>query len=587
MRAGSPSRMASSLSRQHHINMPIFADLGFGLGLRPKHYPYIFEHWPDVGWFEIISENFMDTQGKARRNLDRIRARYPIVMHGVSLSIGTVDPLNSEYLAKLKRLIDEIEPAWVSDHVCWTGVAHRNTHDLLPVPYTQEALAHLVSRIIQVQDYLKRPIALENPSTYLEFKSSDIPEAEFIAQMARQSGCQLLLDVNNVYVSCYNHRLDAQTYLDTLPMDRVIQIHLSGHTNKGSHIIDTHDDHVVDEVWALYRYVVRKAGRTPNTMIEWDDHIPKFDVLYAELDKAKAAAHSAASQHDDALPQLAQPRTPYLTNTAAPLAGEQALLQDAIMLGSAIDSKPDQWIVSKDTFPPQSQLGVYIDSYRARLQDVVAEDYPVLKHAMGEEAFESLIDNFVEQARPTHFNIGRFALKLGEFLAAQPIATTLLHELCRLETALSQLADAEETITLSPADMQHLTPEMFMRQRLYLRRAAELHAFDYPINDYFQQVMDETSPALPAAQPSYLAVFRHDDVVWRMALEEWEYALLQLLAAGQTIGNALEQLRVRSGMNEDTLAEHLTEWFGKWMRNGLLAAPPAPKKSAPRKRSAA
>ena len=239
-----------------------FPALGFGLGLRIPHYAHIFEHWPTVDWFEIISENFMDTDGKARRNLSRIAERYPIVMHGVALSIGTVDPLNSDYLRKLKRLIDEVQPAWVSDHLCWTGVAHKNSHDLLPVPYTEEALKHIVRRIGQVQDFLGRSIALENPSTYLEFKASHIPEAEFIAAMVRESGCQLLLDVNNVYVTCYNHRQDTQAYIDALPLERVVQIHLSGHRHMGTHIIDTHDDHVADAVWALYRQVIAQAGRT-------------------------------------------------------------------------------------------------------------------------------------------------------------------------------------------------------------------------------------------------------------------------------------------------------------------------------------
>ena len=280
---------AFSLGRNMHDTHEHFPHLGFGLGLRIPHYAHIFEHAPAVDWFEIISENFMDTDGKARRNLARIRERYPVVMHGIALSIGTVDPLNSEYLRKLKKLADEIDPAWISDHLCWTGIAHKNSHDLLPVPYTEEALKHIVGRIKQVQDYLERPIALENPSTYLEFQSSHIPEAEFIAAMAQESGCHLLLDVNNVYVSCYNHRLDAKAYIDALPMDKVAQIHLSGHSNHGTHIIDTHDDHVVDEVWALYKYASHKAGRTINTMVEWDDNLPEWDVLHAELRQSKAS----------------------------------------------------------------------------------------------------------------------------------------------------------------------------------------------------------------------------------------------------------------------------------------------------------
>jgi uncharacterized protein (UPF0276 family) len=357
------------------------SDLGFGLGLRPQHYPHIFEHRPGVDWFEIISENVMDTDGRPKRNLARIKEHYPVVMHGVALSIGTVDPLNSEYLKKLKALAHWVNPRWISDHLCWTGIAHRNTHDLLPVPYTEEALKHVVSRIRKVQDFLERPIALENPSTYLEFKSSHIPEAEFIARMAEESGCNLLLDVNNVYVTCYNHRLDPKAYIDALPLDRVAQIHLSGHTNHGTHIVDTHDDHVVDDVWALYGYVVKQAGRTPNTMVEWDDNIPEFPVLFAELEKAKTAVVRA--ENHPALPTLAEAQVPYAMNVQASLQSEQRHMQDAILLGTRFDSDPATWIRARKQFLPADQLAVYTDAYRYRLYGTTSEDYPVLETYLG------------------------------------------------------------------------------------------------------------------------------------------------------------------------------------------------------------
>src|SRR5690606_5464658 len=188
--------------------------LGFGLGLRPEHYPHILAHNPAVDWFEIISENYMETEGRPKYMLEQIREKYPVVMHGVSLSIGTVDPLKSDYLKELKELIEWVRPVWISDHLCWTGVAHKQTHDLLPVPYTEEALKHIVQRLRAVQDYLERPILMENPSTYLEFQSSAMTEWDFIRHMAEESGCGLLLDANNVYVSCYNHKWDPKTYLD-------------------------------------------------------------------------------------------------------------------------------------------------------------------------------------------------------------------------------------------------------------------------------------------------------------------------------------------------------------------------------------
>ncbi len=539
-----------------------FPNLGFGLGLRPKHYSHIFENQPDVDWFEIISENFMDTGGKPRRNLAKIAERYPIVMHGVAMSIGTVDPLNSEYLRKLKKLADEIKPAWISDHLCWTGIAHKNSHDLLPVPYTEEALKHIIGRIKQVQDFLERPLTLENPSTYLEFKTSHIPESEFIAEMAKESGCHLLLDVNNVYVTCYNHRLDAKAYIDALPLDKVVQIHLSGHTNKGTHIIDTHDDHVVDAVWSLYKYVVHKAGRVPNTMVEWDGNIPEFDVLYAELDKAKDAAKDA--QNYAPLPDLAKDEGRYVANITSTLVNMQTSMQEAILRGKQIDSKPDEWIRAKVEFAPADQLGVYVNAYRFRLYDVTAEDYPVLKYAMGDTAFDELITDFVNTAHSNHFNIGRYAVALPEFIANHKLGNPFFTEICTMETAISQLNDPEETTPLEPKHLEGMTPDELMETVLHPRKALQIFAFNYPVNAYFREVNEELSPTIPAPEKTFLAIFRHEDVVWRMNLEDVEYQLLSALFAGVPIGEALEKV-------DESAAGKISEYFSRWMRNGLLA----------------
>ena len=538
-------------------NLP---ELGFGLGLRAKHLPHIFEHRPNVDWFEIISENYMDTGGKPRRNLARIAEHYPIVMHGVALSIGTVDPLNSEYLQKLKLLTDELNPAWVSDHVCWTGVAHKNMHDLLPVPYTEEALRHIVQRIREVQDFLERPIALENPSTYLEFKSSSMPEEEFLARMVDGSGCNLLLDVNNVYVTCYNHRLDAKAYLDALPLDKVIQIHLSGHTNKGTHIIDTHDDHVVDGVWNLYKYAVNKAGRVPNTMIEWDDKIPDFPVLFAELEKARVAANAANTY---VLPALAKPHVPYVMNENPSLVMQQETLQNAILLGHQRNNADCDWIREKTEFPPEKQLGVYVNAYRWRLFDVVAEDYPVLRSYLGKEQFDALITDFIEAVPPQHFNVARYATLLPAYQHTHATHDAFSHELCLLETAIARLADGEETDALTTERIAGITPEAFMESYVMPRKASQLFAFQHPVNAYYNAAKEDAPLPKTSEQVSFLAVFRHDDVVWRMNLEETEYHLLSKLVAGATVGEALSAL-------DETAAASVSEYFSRWMRNGLL-----------------
>ena len=267
--------------------------LGFGLGLRREHYVTVLETRPPVDWFEIISENYMVEGGKPLYFLDRIRALYPVVMHGVSLSIGGMDPIDRDYLAALRRLAERIEPEWISDHLCWTGIDGRNLHDLLPLPYTEEAIEHVAGRVMQVQDYLGRRILLENVSSYVTYTDSEISEWEFLAAIAERADCNILLDVNNVYVSANNHGYDPRAYLDGVPPERVHQIHLAGHSRNGSLIVDTHDHPVPDPVWNLYADAIARLGPV-STMIERDDDIPPLDVLLDELGKARSLAQSAA-----------------------------------------------------------------------------------------------------------------------------------------------------------------------------------------------------------------------------------------------------------------------------------------------------
>jgi uncharacterized protein len=261
-------------------------NLGLGVGLRSVHFPHILAEKPQVDWFEIISENFMDSGGRPRHVLEQIAERYPVVMHGVSLSIGSTDPLNFEYLTKLKRLAAAVKPLWVSDHLCWTGVLGLNAHDLLPIPLNEETLAHVVERVRNVQDFLERPLVLENPSSYVTFARSTMSEWEFLTRMAAEADCGLLLDVNNVYVSSINHDFDPIEYVRNVPHERIVQIHLAGHTDCGKYRIDTHDDHVIDPVWELYRLAHQFTGGV-STLLEWDAKIPPFPVVHAEVLKAK------------------------------------------------------------------------------------------------------------------------------------------------------------------------------------------------------------------------------------------------------------------------------------------------------------
>lgn len=263
--------------------------LGFGLGLRTDHFQEVIDTKPAVDWFEVVSENFMVNGGKPKHYLHTIRESYPMVMHGVSLSIGSTDSLNTTYLKQLKVLVNELQPEWISDHLCWTGAHQVNSHDLLPMPYNNEALNHIVDRISQVQEYLGQPILMENVSSYITYVESEMTEWEFLNEVAKRSGCNILLDINNIYVSARNHNFSTQDYLNGISKDKVRQFHLAGHTDYGDYVIDTHDHPVADPVWALYKDALKRFGMI-STMIERDDNIPPLNDLLAELDVAKRIA---------------------------------------------------------------------------------------------------------------------------------------------------------------------------------------------------------------------------------------------------------------------------------------------------------
>jgi uncharacterized protein (UPF0276 family) len=274
-----------------------YPPLGFGLGLRVPHYEHVLQHKPPVDWFEVLSENYMVAGGKPRYYLGQIREHYPVAMHGVSLSIGSTDPLNLDYLRKLKTLANEIQPAWISDHLCWTSCHNTNSHDLLPLPYNEATLKHVAERIRQVQDFLGRRILIENVSSYLTYRASEMTEWEFLMAVAEQADCLILLDINNIYVSACNHGFQPEDYLQHINASRVQQFHLAGHTRQGDFLIDTHDQPVPDPVWALYTQALAQFGPV-TTMIERDDNIPDFDELLDELNQARSLADNTFSHSE-------------------------------------------------------------------------------------------------------------------------------------------------------------------------------------------------------------------------------------------------------------------------------------------------
>jgi uncharacterized protein (UPF0276 family) len=275
--------------------MSDFPYLGHGIGLRPVHYQRVVEERPAVDWLEIISENFMVQGGNPRRVLRAVRERYPVVMHGVSMSLGSVDPLREDYLAELEQLAAEVQPSWISDHLCWSSFGGHSGHDLWPLPFTEESLAHVASRVHQVQERLRRPMLVENVSSYLQYAHATLTEWEFLAELTRRTGCSLLLDVNNIFVSAQNHGFDPVAFLEGIPKGAVGQMHLAGHSREGVLLIDTHDHPVCDEVWDLYRAAVRRFGKV-STLIEWDDQIPPLERLVAESQRAAELAADEAAK---------------------------------------------------------------------------------------------------------------------------------------------------------------------------------------------------------------------------------------------------------------------------------------------------
>ncbi len=270
--------------------------LGYGVGLRSPHYEYLLAHLtpaelPKVDWFELITENYLAPGGRPRAILRKLREHFPVVLHGLSFNIGTDEPIDTTYLDQLKQLAQEIEPAWVSDHICWTGLHGRTSHDLLPIAYNLQTLQSTADKVNRIQDYLQRKIVLENPSTYIQFRASEMSETEFINGLVGKTDCEILLDINNIYVSSFNLGFDPRRYIDNMLPASIRQFHLAGHTNNGTHIVDTHDHPVCDEVWELYRYACSRFGPVA-TLLERDDHIPEFPELLLELEMARAVQQS-------------------------------------------------------------------------------------------------------------------------------------------------------------------------------------------------------------------------------------------------------------------------------------------------------
>ncbi len=426
---------------------------GFGLGLRTVHYQDFLASLQPVDWLEVITDNFLVAGGKPLMMLERFRQDYPIALHGVAMSIGAAHGLKTDYLKKVRQLAERIEALWVSDHLCWTGTATHALHDLYPLPYTEEAAQLVISHIHQAQDVLQRRLVVENVSSYLRFPASGRTEWEFLSYVANEADCELLVDVNNIYVSSVNHGFDALAYLQALPAERVRQIHLAGHSMNGDFIIDTHDHPIRDEVFALYAQACVLFGPTA-TMIERDDHIPPLPELLSELQRVRDIAASSTSQPlaDANRPKLATgiqfSDTPvqHVHAVQTALAITQSLLSELVLAPVCIASHQElpRLLDAGGPLPGHRGLEIYHNAYRARLSEVLADHFPKTLLYVGSEHFDELARAYAEQHPPRGEHLGHYGEHFAAHLALCYPEHPVLYELAELEWALRSVFDAAD-----------------------------------------------------------------------------------------------------------------------------------------------
>lgn len=545
---------------------------GFGLGLRTVHYSDFLTSPQPVDWLEVITDNFLVDGGKPLVMLERFRQDYPIALHGVAMSIGSAKGPNPDYLRRVRRLADRIEALWVSDHLCWTGPSGQPLHDLYPLPYTEECARLLVQHIQQAQDALGRRLVVENVSSYLRFAASGATEWDFLAHVAQQADCELLVDVNNIYVSSINHGFDPLDYLRAMPARRVRQIHLAGHSLSGDFIIDTHDHPVCEPVWQLYAEACRLFGPTA-TMIERDDAIPPLPELLAELGRARAVAA-------EALPAPAlQARAPEVMLHCRPaprglpaLEATQSLVGDLVLAPQA--PTPEEALPAAldagGPLPGHRGLEIYHNAYRARLAEVLADHFPKTLSYMGGELFEPLARQYAERHPPQGQHLGRygdgFAKHLGEHYPEHPV----LRELAELEWALRCVFDAADHPAWRLQDIQTQGPEACFHQWPILHPTLTWLNQRSNAVAIWRAVADDQDVPEPSYRdsPLPLAVWRRELQPHFSSLETDEARFLQALQEpGCSIAHAAERLA------DPSRPEQLGQWLQQWWQQQLLAFP--------------
>ncbi len=544
--------------------------LGFGVGLRTRHYSQFLNGSPKVDWLEAISENFMGTGGRPLAVLHKVRQDRPVVLHGVSLAIGSVDPFDAAYLKQLKELADQIEPAMISDHLCWGRAHGKYVHDLLPLPLTEEAVRHVVTRVQQLQDYLGRQFVLENVSSYMEFKESQYKEWEFLNEISRRSGCGILLDVNNIFVSAHNHGFAPRDYLHGVRRESVKQFHLAGHDNRGPIILDTHEGHVSTPVWELYREAVLHFGNVP-ALIEWDEAVPELDMLLAEAEIARSVAAKALAEP---VPPVPAPEAPGAPSTRRDFSGvvsasapSLAALQDRVFgwltAPDAIDDADA--LVHGGALSPTDRVNIYAEMYWLRIRDVLRDDYTRLRARMGDDAFDAMCSKYLVANISTHPSLSFIGARLPEFLSTQEVPL-FYRDLAALERARTAAFIAPDGPTLETAALARLG-SAFGWAVMSMQPSLHLLALSHDVISVFNK-----PEVLPEARLQRVVVWRQGFTVFHVEVPADEALALQRAMEGQTLTEVCEAFAAREDPANAAFAA-ISSWTGEGMVSTVHALP--------------
>lgn len=546
----------------------------FGAGLRTAFFPRLEADLETrLDWFEVISENVMFSRGRPRQMLTQVASCYPIGLHGVSLNIASSETLDFTYLRTLRELMREIRPLRVSDHLCWTGLAHHNLHNLLPFPYTPAMLDYLCQRVELVQDYLGCPILLENLSAYLEFQESTLSEWEFLAELSRRSGCQLLLDINNVYVNSQNQGFEPRAFVDAIPVGAIAQYHLAGYSEDDGFLFDTHSQPVYPEVWGLYRYALQTKGIHP-TLLEWDDEIPALERVEAEVERARdiwrEVQEQSESKHKAQAPRSAvilapsqSPSQPIYTEQLHEWRQYQHCFVNAIGSGALEVPELERPLRPTPALSPRAALETYRRDYVARMREALADTYEACAELLGPEAFQELSLDFLNFTTSRQADLGQYGSELPVFVAHHSLSEShpYLAELCHLERRFRELFHAACS---PPADWTAME-ESSDPESLYLRLipAHELLVSDFPLYTLWTQ-RQAVSLRSEATGPEYLLLFRNALGLRSSLLSPAQARIIQALQEGFPLGEALATL-------PEDVAHEVSELFALLRREELIA----------------